>query len=90
MEALLAKAGDTLIGLGLAGIVILGLTAALVAVYKQNQSIQSARIDDAKSMAKIIEQNSVETKLSTEVMRQVMAEIRQALADILRDRRHGQ
>lgn len=85
MESMLAKAGDTLIGLGLAGVVILGCLVAVGILYrhnlefiKQNNAIQAARVDDAKAMSRIVEANSVETGLIREAVRQVVVELKEA------------
>lgn len=81
IESLFAKAGEWLITtLGLAGLVIIGLSAFSWFILRYAMAIQAARVEDAKSMAMLIQQFTVATTLAAEIQRQIVVEVRESAA----------
>src|SRR5437016_3170073 len=78
MESLIAKAGDALVGAGLLGVLLLFAGMAIVALWRQNGAIQQARLADAKEMAQVLERNTVETRLTAQVVGQVLSGMQQS------------
>jgi hypothetical protein len=49
------------------------MAGVIAVLYRQNQALHAARITDVKDAAKTMETNSIETKQTAEIMRQVLS-----------------
>jgi len=70
MDAIFAKIGDLLISLGLPGIVIIGLSMAVVNLFKLNTKIQEARAEEIRTMVKAMDDSSSALRELVNVIRQ--------------------
>jgi hypothetical protein len=100
---ILTQASEKILSLGVVGAVFLILGGVIAVLYRQNQALHAARITDIKEAAKTMETNSVETKQTAEIMRQVLSamqrtsgneqivvsEVRTKLTEFMDDLRKG-
>lgn len=103
MDAIITQAGEKILSLGVVGAVFIILGAVITVLYRQNQALHAARITDIKEAAKTMETNSVETKQTAEIMKQVLSamqrtsgndqivvsEVRTKLTEFLEDIKRG-